>query len=600
MMRDREFKEKEPKETIRTIKNILKHLGVDIEEEWVPESTVNTFSVRVNIKGTQIGTNGKGVSKEFALASAYGEFMERIQNKALGLPMLNKKVAQGYYFVYDEKLMTVDEIVGADTKFIENLLKQLKFDCLCKEKKINQLEELLAHNGNEGHKVLMYPFYNYTQEKVEYLPFSIIASFYGTNGMCAGNTMQEALVQGFSEIFERYVQRRVIEEKIALPNVPEEYIKKYEHVYRMYQTMKKLKEYGFYVKDASLGLGFPVVAIVIVEKNTGRYGVHFGAHPDFGIALERAFTEASQGRDILKFAQSSKFDFSNSKVNLDSNLYNLYDIARGQYPYQFFSEDTEFIFKEYEDVSGKNNEELLNGIFKFVLEKGYSIYIRDVSFLGMCAYHIIIPELSDLISIDERTLRARNTLQYVEKLLVKPSKIETDDLKYIVSTIQYFCLYQSYSNMSSFYTRKDGCAYPFEKEKGDILFFLAISYAKMKDYAKAVGYLEKMLQLEQLCDKDRVFLSVLIDYFIGRNVGCSHSETRAYLMKFYDALIVENIGSFKDDNWKLSEFFFDDIGIKEDAYLNEIVTKINKIEYEVSIKQKNLLEIATETINLRK
>ena len=126
MMRDREFKEKEPKETIRTIKNILKHLGVDIEEEWVPESTVNTFSVRVNIKGTQIGTNGKGVSKEFALASAYGEFMERIQNKALGLPMLNKKVAQGYYFVYDEKLMTVDEIVGADTKFIENLLKQLK------------------------------------------------------------------------------------------------------------------------------------------------------------------------------------------------------------------------------------------------------------------------------------------------------------------------------------------------------------------------------------------------------------------------------------------------------------------------------------------
>jgi len=595
MMRDRMFKEKEPEETISSIRNILKHLGVEIDEEWVPKSTVNTFSVRVNIKGTQIGTNGKGVNKEYALASAYGEFMERLQNKALGLPMLNKKISQGYYFVHDEKLMTVEEIVDAETEFIENLFRQLKFECLSKEKKIEQLEELLAPNGNEGHKVLMYPFYNYTLEKVDYLPFSVIASFYGTNGMCAGNTMQEALVQGFSEIFERYVQRRVIEEKIALPDVPEEYIQKYDRVYRMYQTMKKLEEYDFYVKDASLGLRFPVIAIVIIEKNTGRYGVHFGAHPDFGIALERAFSEASQGRDILKFAQSSKFDFRNSKVNLESNLYNLYDIARGQYPYQFFSEDSEFIFKEYEDVSGKTNEELLNDIFKFVLEEGYTIYIRDVSFLGMCAYHIIIPELSDLICINERALRARNTLQYVEKLLVKPSQIETDDLKYIVSTIQYFCLYQSYSHMSSFYTRRDGDVYPYEKERGDILFFLAISYAKMENYAKTVEYLEKMVQLELLCDKDRVFLSVLTDYFMGRNVGCSHSETRAYLMKFYDTLIVENIERFKDDNWRLSEFFFDDVGIKdEEIYLKEIVAKINKVECEVSVKQKKLLEIAVQ------
>lgn len=588
IMRDKKFKEKEPKETIRIIKNILKNLGIEVEEKWVPESTVKTYSVRVNIKGTQFGTNGKGVNKEFALASAYGEFMERLQNKALGLPMLNKKSTKGYYFVHDERLMKVDEILYDNTRFVQNLLKQLGYDCLCREEQIKKLDELFVKNIEEQ-KILMYPFYNYTQEKMEYLPFSIIASFYGTNGMCAGNTIQEALVQGFSEIFERYVQRRVIEEKIVLPNVPEDYIMKFELVYSMYQTMKKIEEYEFYVKDASLGMDFPVVAIIIIEKNTRRYGVHFGAHPDFGIALERAFSEASQGRDILKFAQSSKFDFRNLNVNSEANLYNLYDIAKGQYPYQFFSEDADFEFKEYKDVSEKSNTELLNDILKLVSEKGYNIYIRDVSFLGICTYHIIVPELSDLININERALRARNTLPYVERLLNKPSKIETDDLKYIISTVQYFCLFQSYSSMASFYKRKDDFPYPFEKERGDIIFFLAICYAKMKDYTKAVEYLEKMMKLEMLRNNDRIFLSALIDYLTGRNVGCTYTQTITFLMKFYKLPIIEKLKVFAYENWKLSEFFPDDKGKKEELYLSEIITNIDKAENEVNIQQLNLL-----------
>ncbi|MDI4746027.1 DUF4223 family protein, partial [Salmonella enterica subsp. enterica serovar Kentucky] len=46
---------------------------------------------------------------------------------------------------------------------------------------------------------------------------NIIGNLYVSNGMSAGNTRNEARVQGLSEVFERYVKNRIIAEiKIAV------------------------------------------------------------------------------------------------------------------------------------------------------------------------------------------------------------------------------------------------------------------------------------------------------------------------------------------------------------------------------------------------
>lgn len=57
--------------------------------------------------------------------------------------------------------------------------------------------------------------------------------------MCAGNSPEEALVQGLSEIIERVVQRRIFTEKPALPDVPEEYIQQFPYVYEIIQKLKE-------------------------------------------------------------------------------------------------------------------------------------------------------------------------------------------------------------------------------------------------------------------------------------------------------------------------------------------------------------------------
>ena len=587
-MRKNHYKDKMPSETIKKIRDILQSLGIEIEEMWVPESTVKTYSVRIMIKGTQIGTNGKGINRDYALASAYGEFMERLQNKALGLPTYNFKKNNGFYFVPDEKMMTAEEIVDDNTKFMDNLFIQLDIKNLNRNQKIEKIGELFPFDKNQ--KCLMYPFLNISG-RTEYLPFFIIASFYGTNGMCAGNTKQEALVQGFSEIFERYVQRRVIKEKLALPTIPVEYIKKYDKVYKMYISISKIEGYTFCVKDASLESGFPVVAIVIIENNTGKYGVHFGAHPDFEIALERAFSEAAQGRDILEFAQSSKFDFYNQKVDTEANLYNLYDRAKGQYPYQFFAEKADFEFCEFEDVSAKSNTELLDNIIELILSKGYTIYIRDVSFLGVNSYHVIVPELSDLVIIEERSIRARNTLQYVENRLGKMSQMCEDDVRSVIAAVQYYCSYQTHMCLSSFYIRKDKFVYPFEKEGGDIIFFLAMCYASINDFKKTVKYLTLLQKPEKLKKEDALFINAAIEYFKGRSMEHEHLSIVKILTQFYDSRIIARLNVFSNIKDVLHLLYPDDPGETENDGLYRIVDTINKIEYESMIDQSTVLDI---------
>lgn len=74
------------------------------------------------------------------------------------------------------------------------------------------------------------------------MPKSTYTPFYGSNGMCAGNSPEEALVQGLSEIIERVVQRRIFTEKPALPDVPEEYIQQFPYVYEIIQNLRNKRK----------------------------------------------------------------------------------------------------------------------------------------------------------------------------------------------------------------------------------------------------------------------------------------------------------------------------------------------------------------------
>lgn len=71
------YKQKTPEETVQFLQDILKNMKVEVTETWQERSSIGTYALRLDFRGTKIGANGKGVSKAYAKASAYAEFFER-------------------------------------------------------------------------------------------------------------------------------------------------------------------------------------------------------------------------------------------------------------------------------------------------------------------------------------------------------------------------------------------------------------------------------------------------------------------------------------------------------------------------------------------
>ena len=70
-------------------------------------------------------------------------------------------------------------------------------------------------------KLITWPFYSVQEDRVVWI-WRNYAWEQGSNGMCAGNTPAEALVQGLSEIFERYAIQEVLAGNIIPPDIPPE------------------------------------------------------------------------------------------------------------------------------------------------------------------------------------------------------------------------------------------------------------------------------------------------------------------------------------------------------------------------------------------
>ncbi len=70
---DEKFKEAKPQDTVAKIKGILDSLGIEVYETWYDSGLENCYSLTVSAKGGIPTSNGKGITKDFARASAYGE-----------------------------------------------------------------------------------------------------------------------------------------------------------------------------------------------------------------------------------------------------------------------------------------------------------------------------------------------------------------------------------------------------------------------------------------------------------------------------------------------------------------------------------------------
>ena len=111
-LQNRRYKEVAPEETVKKLKGLLEKLGIEVEEKWSNESSVGTYSLRIHIKGTDMGQNGKGMTREFAMASGYAEFFERLQNGMFRFRMEKPTEELPFVTAPDEKHLSVEDALG--------------------------------------------------------------------------------------------------------------------------------------------------------------------------------------------------------------------------------------------------------------------------------------------------------------------------------------------------------------------------------------------------------------------------------------------------------------------------------------------------------
>ena len=375
---DEKFKDASPVDTVERIKKILSDNGLSVTEKWSEPCVSNCYALRLDLDGTSFGTNGKGVTEELARASAYAEMMERVQSGMMGV---GARVEFG-----DIQLMDFETLKEKSGDWFDKVSKIIKdFDGvdISGERIIQAAFDY--DGGSEYTKV--FPLYSVTEDKMVYLPVRLRIPLYSSTGLAAGNTPEEAIVQGMSEIWERWCQRYFLCKDLVPPTIPEEYLKKFPLAY---ETITQVRNSGYdvIIKDCSMGTGWPVIATVVISKESHAYHVHMGASPVFEIALERSLTETFQGRQL-----NSVVDTYLTESAKDAHTYRKsYVKGRGAYPIAFFTEKSSFPFVPFEDRTHCSNRELLQYAVNFFKERDMDIYVRDMSLFGFNTYQIIVPQ----------------------------------------------------------------------------------------------------------------------------------------------------------------------------------------------------------------
>ena len=387
--------------TIANMSEILAGLGMKIEVASWRNIVPNVWSLHIRDADSQMCfTNGKGASKESALASALGEFIERLNcNFFYNDQFFGEQLAAAEFVHYpDEKWFQP----GAGDALPEGILDDYCLGVYDPEGELQGSHLIDTNSGNVARGICSLPFIRHSDGETVYFPSNLIENLFLSNGMSAGNTIEEAQVQCLSEIFERAVKREILENEIALPDVPPEVLNQYPGIVAGIQG---LEEQGFpvLVKDASMGGQFPVMCVTLMNPRTGGVFASFGAHPSFEVALERSLTELLQGRSFEGLNDVPQPTFESQAVQEPNNFVEHFIDSTGLVSWRFFSAKADFEFCEW-DFSGDgedSNRQEADTLFDILEDIGKESYVAVYHDLGAPACRILVPDYSEVYPVDD-------------------------------------------------------------------------------------------------------------------------------------------------------------------------------------------------------
>ena len=382
------YKDKKPLETIQNIQDFFKSKGLStriVNEQMSGESGTWSCGVEVlDYNGNFIFSScGKGMTKDFSRASGHAEAYERfcngVNNKVYNNSLLIRKIMEmnlkekGYYLHPEEKELSFEEVYNIPA------VNNFYLTCLGNDANVKKYFEAIT-NG----RFIGVPYENIKRNgDIKYYDPRILSRVTTTIGMSAGNTIEEALNQGLSEVFEVFVTDAFYENKVKETYFIDKNTITNEELLK---TIQKIEDNGFklYILDLSYNFNMPVVASVLVNTYNYNVSFNFGSFPVFDIALERVLTELYQGISQYKDAEDNPqipYRTNDFRSEMMSHLNNR--TGATIFPEDLFLKNKQNycgynkeVFLQNKDLSNKDINQYYIDLSNSL---GLELYFRDVS-----------------------------------------------------------------------------------------------------------------------------------------------------------------------------------------------------------------------------
>ena len=452
-------------DSISRMQTILQNAGFDIAEASWLNPVTSVFSVHIHDKRCPgLFTNGKGTSRKSTLASALGEYLERLATNYFfsdyWLESEPKSSDANWLYYPDEKQIPLADFKQCLTPALWEFYDQ---------EQVFQPSDLLGFNdGSEFIRSL--PLVEQKTGNAVYFPMSLFSNIYASNGLAAGNTFLEAQVQGLSEVFERWVKNKIMRENLCLPVVPDEIVNQFHDVVVARDALIK-EGIQLSIRDASLGGQFPVINVTLFEQKTGRCFASFGAHPIFEVALERTLTESLQGRQLRDLDGFQTPVFDEEAVAEDENIENHFIDSSGLIHAQFVSSRYDYEFEHW-DFSG-STEEQWQKLLDLVHQQGTDVYVGQYGHYDFPACRLVVPGMSEIYPCEEVSESNQNIGRELRNLLLLTK--EGCDFESILNEIDHLGLSEHQGVASLIGLMPDPGSFWSQIQVSDLRFWLALA-----------------------------------------------------------------------------------------------------------------------------
>jgi len=417
--------------TIQTLQAKLQALGFHIEEKRWLNPVDGIWSVHIRDRDCPIlFSNGKGATRLACLASALGEFLERLTSNDFWSPYyLGPDVAE-HDFVHFPQERWLD--LPDDGVWPQGILNQDLHAFYNPEGSISARSLVDFNSGNEARGICTIPFVCQRDGSTVFVPVNIIDNLYVSNGMSAGNSAAEARTLALSEVFERYVKGKIIRQGMCLPDVPEAVIHRYPRIAAGIAALRAAG-FGMLVKDASLGGQYPVMNVTLLHPEDQGCLASFGAHPRFEVALERALTELLQGRtlDTLTGFPPPTFDLEEaaSAINIENHFLD----SSGVIHWDFLSESPDHVFVDWNFASSTAQDYAWS--VKQIHEANFDIYIADFEHLGVYTCRILVPGMSEIYPLDDLDFENNSIANPMREAILNLTDLDDEECEDLLATL---------------------------------------------------------------------------------------------------------------------------------------------------------------------